>query len=399
VTITATTSTGQTATATVTVAALAPALTGLTLTPPTGAIIVGQTLPLVATPVNPAGVTVNISYVSSATAVATVSAAGVVSAVSIGSATITATAQGSGSGFATTTIVRTSVITVSADPCAPITVALPLTRNGTITASSCIVPDGVQRRGEVLRTNLAAATALEVRLTPTGFAPYIVALPVGQSDFIFTTRALGQEVRRIWHLPAGPTEMRIGTAGAGQAGTFTLQVTSVNPSVENCVSVILGGSVSSPQTLSGTDCQFGNTAADEFFVYSTRPCVITMNRVVPTGGMADPLLEVYAAGNLLSFDDDGGGGVNARLTLLACRSLADDVLLIRATSFGDFDTGGYTFAISIGAPFIGTADGETFSSMSSVLKPRRTRSAVTNASRLAPAWLGTLGVSTTPPAQ
>jgi len=276
---------------------------------------------------------------------------------------------------------------------------LPLARNGTLTASSCIVTGGVQRRGELLRTTLAAATALELRLTPTGFAPYISASPVGEVDLIFSTRGLGEEARRIWHLPAGPTEMRIGAAAAGQTGAFTLQITSVNPSVENCVSVILGGSVSSSQTLSATDCRILNTSADEYLVYSTRPCVITMNRVTTAGGMADPLLEAFAANTLLASDDDGGGGTNSRLTLLACRSLADDILTIRATSFDDFDTGGYTFAITFGAPFIGTAEGETFSSMSSITKPRRVRSSSTETSRLAPAWLGTLGVSTLPPAQ
>lgn len=399
VTITATTTGGQTATASVTVVALAPALTGFTLTPPTGALVVGQTLPLVATPVNPPGATVTVTYASNATAVATVSTAGVVSAVSPGSATITATAQGSGAGFATTTIVRTSVITVSADPCAAVAVAVPLTRAGTISASSCVVSSGVQRRGEVLRTNLAAATALELRLTPTGFAPYIAAFPVGETEFIFSTRGIGEEIRRTWHVPAGPTEMRIGTAVAGQSGTFTLQVSAVSPSVENCVSVILGGSVSSSQTLSATDCRIGNTAADEYLVYSTRPCVITMNRVVGTGGMADPLLEAYAGGTLLAFDDDGGGGTNSRLALLACRSLADDVVTIRATSFDDFDTGGYTFSITIGAPFVGMADGETFSSMSSITKPTRTRAATRVSEGLEPAWLGTLGVSRVSPAK
>jgi len=398
-TITATTSAGQTATASITVAALSPALTGFTVTPPTGALVVGQTLPLVATPVNPAGVTVTVSYVSNATAVATVSAAGVVSAVSPGSATITVTAQGSGSGFATTSIVRTSAITVAADPCAPIAITLPLTRNGTLTASSCIVTGGVQRRGEVLRTTLAAATALELRLTPTGFAPYISASPVGEVDFIFSSRRLGEEARRSWRLPAGPAEMRIGAAAAGQTGAFTLQVTSVNPSVENCVSVILGGRVSSSQTLSATDCRIFSTSADEYPVYSTRPRVITMNWVTTAGGMADPLLEACVANTLIASDDDGGGGTNSRLTLLACRSLADDILTIRATSFDDFDTGGYTFAITFGAPFIGTAEGKTFSSMSSISKPRRVRSLTTETSRLAPAWLGTLGVSTVPPAQ
>jgi hypothetical protein len=251
----------------------------------------------------------------------------------------------------------------------------------------------------VLRTNLAAATALEVRLTPTGFAPYISASPVGDADFIFSTRPLGEEVRRIWHLPAGPTEVRFGTAAAGQTGAFALQLTSVSPSVENCVSVILGGTVSSTQTLTTTDCRIGNTAADEYLVYSTRPCVITMNRVATGGGMADPLLEAYAGNTLIAFDDDGNGLTNARLTLLACRSLADDILTIRATSFDDFDLGGYTFAITIGAPFIGTADGETFSSLSSLLKPGRVRTSSAATSRLAPAWLGTVGVSNVPPAQ
>lgn len=394
-TITATSSGGHTASASVTVAPLPPAITALTLTPATHSMFVGQTVPLVATPVNPAGATVSITYSSNNTSVASVSAAGVVTGVSAGTATITASAQGSGAGFTTTTIARTSEITISVNPCTPITVTLPLTRPGTVTANSCVLSTNVQRRGDVFRLTLPQASALELRLTPSGFAPYMSAFPAGEQDFIFSSRATAEEDRRIWHLPAGLTELRVGAVNAGQTGTYILQAATVSGAVENCVAVIIGGSVASTQTLSGTDCRDGGFAYDEFYVFSSRSCEITMTRSA-SGGVVDPYLEILAGSTLVAENDDDGGNGNARITLLNCRSPNNEVLTIRATSFDPFDFGGYIISVTIGAPAIGSAQGETFSAMQ--VLPKRTQR-MRGAAHAASAWLDMIGVEVLSPAR
>jgi hypothetical protein len=354
--ITATASTGQSASATLAVQALPPAISAFALAPATGTVIVGQTLALTPSITSGAGATVSVTYSSSNNTIASVSTAGVVTGVSAGSAVITATAQGSGPGFGPVTLQRTANITVTADPCAPIVVpALPFTTSRTITANSCQLTTNVARRGDVYRVALPSATALQVRMTPNGFAPYATAFAAGETDLIFASRQTADELQRTWHLNAGPTEIRTGTLTAGPVGTYQVQLSSVSASIENCIAPIVAGSVSSNQALQTTDCASGGFFYDEFLLYSTRPCTITMARAA-VAGMVDPFLEVFAGGQLVASDDDSGGGVNARLALSSCRSATDDVLAIRATSFDPGDTGLYVLTVTFGGAAIASTE-------------------------------------------
>jgi hypothetical protein len=395
-TITATSTGGQSASALLTVAAPLPALTGMTLTPPTAALTVGQTVTLTATPVAQQGVTASVSYSSSSPAVASVSSAGVVTAVGAGSATITATAQGSGAGFAATTLTRTSTITVTVDPCAPIAITLPVARSGSIGPTNCVISSTVQRRGYVLRVNLASAAAVEVSLVPTGFSPYITMFPVGETEFIFSSQQSATEVRRIWHLAAGPTEVRAGTLNAGESGTYTLQAQAVSASVGGCRAVIVAGSVTSNQTLEPTDCVTDSRFGDEFLVYSSRPCVITMRRGTTGTPMTDPFLEVFAGADSLVFDDDSGGNFDARVSLASCRSPADNVLTLRATSFGTNDPGTYTMTVQFGSAAVVE---NTVQAPSARAKGERTVTQFGSAESVNRTWLEHLGIETITPRQ
>jgi uncharacterized protein YjdB len=107
---------GRTATAAVVVTA--PPVSTVSVTPATATVITGATLPLTATLRDVAGVVLpgrDVSWASSAPAVATVSAAGVVTGVSVGSATITATAEGRSSTSAIT-VINPPVAAVAVDP-------------------------------------------------------------------------------------------------------------------------------------------------------------------------------------------------------------------------------------------------------------------------------------------
>jgi hypothetical protein len=79
----------------------APALTGIDATPATVARTVGQTQQIAVAPIPANAVLPARTYVSSAPAVATVSASGLITAVAAGTATITASAG----GFTDTTVV------------------------------------------------------------------------------------------------------------------------------------------------------------------------------------------------------------------------------------------------------------------------------------------------------
>ena len=111
------TTTSKSATATITVAPAPDALRGLTLSPSTGTVTAGQTIALSPVPdVAAANVNVTSSYTSASPAVATVSAAGVVTGLTAGSALITVTSTGSGAGFTTNSRSATATITVLPGP-------------------------------------------------------------------------------------------------------------------------------------------------------------------------------------------------------------------------------------------------------------------------------------------
>jgi|GEM_PF-1558541 len=116
-TITATASTGVSAAAQVTVAAPAPAITGLSLTPAAANVSVGGNVTITANPTStPNGVTVTRTFATSSAAIASVTAAGVVTGVAPGTATITASVTGTGTGFTTTTLSGSVTVTVTALP-------------------------------------------------------------------------------------------------------------------------------------------------------------------------------------------------------------------------------------------------------------------------------------------
>lgn len=348
-TITATTSGGQTGTALLTVAGLPPALTGFTLTPATATVFVGQTTALTATPVGAAGATLTVSYSSANPTIASVSAAGVITGVGLGTVVITATAQGAGTGLTTTTLARTMSITVDRDPCVPIVItALPFSRSASVTNNSCILPRANAGRGDLLNIDLSAATALEVTLAPTGFAPYITALQASEIEFVGNSRSTPLPVTGRWHLPAGLTQIRIGARDSGGVGNYTVQVQAVSASVENCSAVVVAGTLFSVQALQTTDCLNDGFLNDEFIVFSSKPCVITMLRGTTTSlanAMNDPFLIVLAGTDMIAFDDDGAGAGNARISLASCRSSANNVLRIHASSVDRGDTGTYRLAV------------------------------------------------------
>lgn len=105
------------AAATVTVLPLPDALTALTVSPVTSTRIVGQTVALTATPtMGGAGVRVDYTWTSDQLAIAQVSATGVVTALTPGTATIRVRATGSGSGFTSTTQEASALVTVTPVP-------------------------------------------------------------------------------------------------------------------------------------------------------------------------------------------------------------------------------------------------------------------------------------------
>ena len=90
----------------------------VTVSPATASLAVGRTLQLAATPTDSAGNPLSgrvVTWATSATSVATVSAAGLVTGVAAGTATITATSEGKG-GIATITVSNVPVASLTVSP-------------------------------------------------------------------------------------------------------------------------------------------------------------------------------------------------------------------------------------------------------------------------------------------
>jgi uncharacterized protein YjdB len=115
---------GISGSATITVAPLPAAVTSVSVSPSAASLTVGQTQALTPSVVQPTGApTATFTYGTTVPSVATVSSAGVVSAVAPGTTTITVTATATGSAtFAAATATATVAITVTAVPVASVVV-------------------------------------------------------------------------------------------------------------------------------------------------------------------------------------------------------------------------------------------------------------------------------------
>jgi uncharacterized protein YjdB len=215
VTITAT-SEGKTGTATVSVGP--PSVASVTVSPATTSVNVGQTTSLTATPKDANGVVLTgriVTWASSNTALATVSATGVVTGVAVGSVTITATSEGR-SGTATVTIAST----VSSVTVAPTTVSVDAGLTTTLVAtvknlSGTVVTDRVV----TWTTSNAATATVSSTGVVTGVSPgtaTITATSEGKS---------GSSTVTVLLVPVGSVTIAPTTSSVAVGQTTTLTAT------------------------------------------------------------------------------------------------------------------------------------------------------------------------------
>jgi uncharacterized protein YjdB len=176
-TITAT-SEGKTGTSTITVTAV-PVAT-VTVAPPTLSLQVGQTGPLTATTRDAANNVLTgrvVTWSSGNTNVATVAADGTVTAVAVGTATITATSEGK---------TGTSAVTVTAVPVASVTVA-PTTANLTIGGTQQIVATPKDAQGNALTGRVVTWQTGSATVASVTQAGLITAVGVGSTTVTATS--------------------------------------------------------------------------------------------------------------------------------------------------------------------------------------------------------------------
>ncbi|MDQ2664785.1 MAG: Ig-like domain-containing protein, partial [Gemmatimonadota bacterium] len=221
-TITAT-SEGKSGAAAVTVTAV-PAIpvNSVTVSPPTLSVVQGQTSPLTATPRDANNNVLSgraVTWTSTNAAVATVSAAGVVTGVAPGSATITATSEGK-SGTAALTVTAPPGIPVNSVTVSPSTLSLVQGQTSPLTATPRDASNNVLTGRAVTWTSSNEAVAT---VSSTGV---VTAVAPGSATITATSEGKsGTSAITVTAVPVGTVTLTPSSASVGQGETTTLTAT------------------------------------------------------------------------------------------------------------------------------------------------------------------------------
>lgn len=327
---------GQVGSAVVTVTA--PVAT-VTVAPASATIAVGATTTLTATARDASGGTLTgraITWSTSAANIATVSTSGVVTGVAAGTATITAASEGR-TGTAAVTV---SGATAPACSATARTLTLGATSSGSLSSNDCKLSDGSYYQKWDL--TLTSSTTVQIDLTSTVFDAYLFLF---DANGVFLTQdddgGGGSNSRITRTLPAGRYRIYVNTFNAGEVGNFTIAARTSNGA---CINV---AALTSPATVNGTlsstaSCLLSDGSyADR---YTLRPAAKTTYTIDLISSAFDAYLFARdTAGTMLAFDDNTGGGTNARLSLTV---EANNTVTLYANSFLAAQTGAYRLTVS-----------------------------------------------------
>ncbi len=302
-----TTSTRQ-ATTTVTVTAPLPALSALAVSPDSIALQTGGSATLTPTATTAgAGVSVQYTYASSAPTIATVNAAGMVTAVSPGTASIMVTATGSGPGFATSERQATATVTVTAPPPAvtaltvsPDSIALLTGGSASLTPTATTAGAGVSVQYAYASSASTVATVSEdgvVTAVSPGTASITVTATASGTGFTSTQRQATATVTVNAPPPAPPalTDFTASpvslTLAPGGSSTITPNAVVATPSVhvqidyrsdQPAVATVNASGVVTAVAPGNTIITVEATASGADVTTATRVAVVTVTVLAPT---------------------------------------------------------------------------------------------------------------------
>jgi uncharacterized protein YjdB len=219
----------------------------VTVTPSTAAISVGQTVPLTATPRDASGNALSgriVGWSSSDNAIATVSVNGVVTALAVGSATITASSEGQ-SGTATVTVGLVPVATV-----------VVTTSQSTLTVgqTTTLVASPMDAAGQPLTGRTVTWTSGSPTVVSVSGAGVVTALAVGSAVITATVEGVpGSATVDVTQVPASSVTVTPSTRSLTVGQTFTFSATARDA----------GGNViaGAPITWSSTDAAIATVSA------------------------------------------------------------------------------------------------------------------------------------------
>jgi hypothetical protein len=315
-----------------------PRVATVTLSPTSASLAPGGTQQLTATLLDANSNVLTgraIAWSSSNAAVVAVSATGMVTAGSAGTATITATSEGR-NGTATITV------TSSGGLCQGLSLSLGQTLSGSLLVGDCTYPGGAlyDRWG----ISLPSTTAVVSTLTSSVFAPATGASVSGGPLIASFERATTGSSVVEWLLPAGTYGFDVfaSTLAPVTDGAYTFRVASVSSDTISCGgSVAAARGVTIGRSLGSNDCIGTRGREDRIWIYLTAGQTLTATMT----SAFDAYLLLYATNGttLLRSDDDGAGGTNARIVYTAPQT---GYLQVRPTVYSSTSTGAYTISLS-----------------------------------------------------
>ena len=306
------------------------------VTPSTGTVDVGSTLQLAASALDAAGAALagrTFTWTSLTPAVATVSAAGLLTGVTTGSVTVSAAADGV-SGSATVAV----TVPVSARCDATQIIDLGQVVTGAIASTDCRLSDGSYADKFVL--TLAESTPVRISMTGTVDAFLILQDAATGTIIAQNDDGNGDTGARIEQVvPAGRYIVVASTFDPGDFGDYQLTLSRASPACLNATPI--GANATVTGTLTSTACML----PDSSFVdrYTLTVVNSTILDVTMRSTTFDAVLFVEkTTGESIQRNDNGGGGRDARILA----TVTAGTYIIYANSSNARETGAYTLALS-----------------------------------------------------
>jgi serine protease Do len=304
------------------------------VSPAVDSVGLGETVQLTATVRDAQGNAMSgqtVTWSSTATNIAQVSATGLVTGMALGGAQIRATAGGK---------TGTASITVKTDPCSTArTIALGQTSGSTLGPGDCQASDGSY--AEIWTLTLADTRSIAIDLaTGTQFDAYLLLYDAaGQLLQRDDDTGEGLDARIVTTLPAGTYRIVVNTYASGDGGSYNLSVTETTDPCAQAVAINVGQTRSG--ALAETDCRLPtNQNADIWRVSLSAQTALRITLTSPAFNAY--LILVNANGQVVAEDDDGSDGTNARITV----TVPAGTYYIYATSYYEGQTGSYTLAVA-----------------------------------------------------
>jgi hypothetical protein len=233
----------------------------------------------------------------------------------------------------------------SANPCdVAAGYTLGSTANGSLATTDCRVSTG--EYVDFYTTTLPTAQAVAYTMSSTAVNAWLELYDGAGNIAAFNNDGAGSgsNAQIKVFAPAGSYFLAASSVAANELGAYTLSSAGFSGNV-NCLEYWVVPGVVINGTVASSDCTFSGYHVDDYLVI-LRPGQTLTARMESTA--LDAYLQLYnASGNLVTEDDDGAGGTNARMVYTHPSSAAGAAyFLISASTYDPGRTGSYVLTIT-----------------------------------------------------